>query len=88
MYKRLRKALALLLSLILFCSSVTVYATETTTNADAIEEVTILYEIENLRDQYSKTFLLSNGNRMAISSIEPIHYQTDDCYWQDIDNSL
>lgn len=48
----------------------------------------IVDEIEEDRTEYSKTFLLENGNKMLVEYTIPIHYQNDQGKWIDYDNTL
>ena len=63
--------------------------TETTmqTEQEAIP-VTIVGEMEDLREENSKHFRLSDGSYIAVSYGMPVHYQDEDGSWQDIDNSM
>lgn len=47
----------------------------------------IVCEIETERTLYTKTYLLSDNTRVAIVSIQALHYM-DSGKWTDIDNSL
>ena len=49
------------------------------------EEDYILGEILDERTEYSKTFQLSSGLRIAAVYSEPVHYMQDDC-WEEIDS--
>lgn len=87
MYKGFKKIVALCVTVALFFVSIPFsYA------ASPVEETVssgddILYEIVELRDQYTKVFRLRNGNNLAYISGLPIHYQEDNS-WVDIDNTL
>ena len=50
-------------------------------------EANILSEIEDERSEYSKTFLLDNGNNLLVEYSVPIHYMNDN-KWIDYDNTL
>lgn len=64
------------------------YDKEDTANASNDSETAeILYEETELRDRYTKTYKLSNANSYAFTSVEALHYETEDG-WQDIDNTL
>lgn len=50
--------------------------------------LTVLGEVESLREEKIKHFRLSDGSFVAVSYGMPVHYQDSDGQWQDIDNSL
>lgn len=50
--------------------------------------LTVLGEVESLREEKIKHFRLSDGSFVAVSYGMPVHYQDGDGQWQDIDNSL
>ena len=52
------------------------------------EEVTVLSEITEMRDEFSKTFLMSYGTYTQVSYASPVHYETEDGTFQEIDNRL
>ena len=47
----------------------------------------VIGEVTEKRTEYSKDFLLSNGNHVAAVYADPIHYEKDGA-WQEIDNTL
>lgn len=51
------------------------------------EEALIVEEIEELREEYSKQFLKSDGTYEAVVYTKPIHYKSGDS-WVEIDNTL
>ena len=85
MYKGFKKIAALCVTVALFFVSIPFsYA------ASPVEETVssgddILYEIVELRDQYTKVFRLRNGNNLAYISGLPIHYQEDNSW---VDNLM
>lgn len=50
--------------------------------------LTVLGEVESLREEKIKHFRLSDGSFVAVSYGMPVHYQDGDGQWLDIDNSL
>ncbi len=50
--------------------------------------LTVLGEVESLREEKIKHFRLSDGSFVAVAYGMPVHYQGQDGQWQDIDNSL
>jgi len=55
---------------------------------NASSEVQVIGEVEGLREEEVKHFRLSDGSFVAVSYGLPVHFQSDDGQWQDIDNSL
>ena len=51
-------------------------------------EVSVLGEVEILREEDTKHFRLSDGSFVAVSYGQPVHFQSEDGEWRDIDNSL
>ena len=51
-------------------------------------EVSVLGEVESLREEDTKHFRLSDGSFVAVSYGQPVHFQSEDGEWRDIDNSL
>ena len=56
--------------------------------AEGQAEVTVLGEVEELREEDTKHFRLSDGSFVAVSYGLPVHYEDENGKWQDIDNSL
>ena len=52
------------------------------------EQAEILYEIISLRDEYSKRFMLSDGNVQIARYDSAVHFLDENGEWKDIDNSL
>lgn len=54
--------------------------------------ISVIEEIEELRDEFSKTFLMSDGTYRAVVAALPLHYlekdKDEDMRWENIDNSL
>lgn len=50
--------------------------------------VSVIGEVESLREEGIKHFRLSDGSFVAVSYGLPVHYQDNDGQWTDIDNSL
>lgn len=53
-----------------------------------LEEPIIVQEIPEERTEFSKEFLLTDGNKMISVYEQPIHFQNDKKEWVDFDNSL
>ena len=47
-----------------------------------------MYEIISLRDEYSKRFMLSDGNVQIARYDSAVHFLDENGEWKDIDNSL
>ena len=77
---------------ILLCFSMLIGMFPAYTEATPEEEVDIgpkiVSEMTDLRDEYSKVFMLDDGTFTAISAAEALHYQDDEGEWKDIDNTL
>lgn len=67
-------------------------ATDDESTAVAVEEgqheVSVLGEVENLREEDTKHFRLSDGSFVAVSYGMPVHFQNGNGEWMDIDNHL
>ena len=50
-------------------------------------DVSILYEVEEKRDEYTKVYKKSDGTYTAVKTIEPLHYLKNDV-WEEINNSM
>jgi len=49
---------------------------------------TVLGEVEDLREEDTKHFRLSDGSFIAVSYGMPVHYEDEDGNWEDIDNTI
>ena len=58
------------------------------TVADQQPEISVLGEVEALREEDTKHFRLSDGSFVAVAYGTPVHYQDESGGWQDINNSL
>ena len=61
---------------------------EDTVSEEEVEEPRILTEVEEEREEDSKTFLMSDGTFMVAQYGTPVHYEDENKEWQEIDNSL
>lgn len=50
--------------------------------------LTVLGEVESLREEDTKHFRLSDGSFVAVAYGMPVHYEDENGKWQDIDNTL
>lgn len=57
------------------------------TTEDILENTELQYELTELRTENTKHFQLSNGNRIAITYPEAVHYE-ENGEWKEIDNTL
>lgn len=95
-YPRWSKLLSLFLVLAMLVQMlpVTSFATENeddTVFTEATAEntvVTVLGEVEELREENAKHFRLSDGSFVAVNYGLAVHYEDSDGNWQDIDNSI
>ena len=55
--------------------------------ADEDAPLTVVYEIESMRDANSKHYRLSDGSNVAIEFSDDVHYLSDDT-WEEIDNTI
>lgn len=57
-------------------------------SAEGQQEVYVTNEITELRDEREKHFRLSDGSFAAVEYEYPVHFQTADGSWEEIDNTL
>lgn len=89
MNKVLRHVFSFLLALTMLIATLsTVFAAEIfVEEEEKEEEISVVEEVESLRDEYEKHFLMSDGSYVAASYTEPIHKMVDDS-WVEVDNTL
>ena len=59
------------------------------TNTESVSELPyIIQEDTSLREEFSKTFVLSDGTYMVATYPSSVHYQTETGDWQQINNAL
>ncbi len=68
-------------------SSVDVSATDEILTLDNLTEEDIIGEVESLREENAKHFMLSDGTMVAVSYPHAVHEKVDD-EWVEIDNTL
>lgn len=56
--------------------------------AETEEKAVALSEITEMRDEFSKTFLMSDGTYTQVTYASPVHYETEDGTFCEIDNRL
>lgn len=88
-------ALLLVAVMVILCPLQVAATAETAeeTAASETEEIIetepeILYEIKSERDEYTKHFMLDNGNIMAVQYSSSVHYLDDDGSWSEYDNTM
>lgn len=59
-----------------------------TTSPPTETEPSIVRELTEKRDQFTKYFLQDNQTELAVVSGTPLHYKDEQNHWQNIDNSL
>ncbi len=59
----------------------------TDTLVDESTDVSILYEVEEKRDEYTKVYKKSDGTYTAVKTIEPLHYLNHGV-WEEINNTM
>ncbi len=62
--------------------------TEILPSEEGKEQVKIISEVEELRGEFEKHFLLENGEYMAVTYNSPVNYQDANGNWKTIDNTL
>ena len=95
-WKKLRLATALVLAVLMVVlipvqagAIVTPNAPEASdTASEETEPPSILAEVEEDRDEYTKHFRLSDGSYMAVQYEYPIHYEDKDGEWVEYNNSM
>lgn len=55
---------------------------------EATTPPSVVSEVVSKREASVKHFLMSDGSYMAVQYPAPIHYEDDNGYWQEIDNTL
>lgn len=85
-------AMILVIAMLIQMLPVQALATEqeqTSQEAPAVtSDVSVLGEVEELREEDTKHFRLSDGSYIAVSYGVPVHHQGSEGQWMDIDNSL
>ncbi len=61
---------------------------ESVGNSQTASKVAVLGEVEDLREEDTKHFRLSDGSYVAVAYGLPVHFQDAEGKWQDIDNQL
>ncbi|MEE1198548.1 MAG: DNRLRE domain-containing protein, partial [Acutalibacteraceae bacterium] len=61
--------------------------TDVVSEKNVQQEVIVIGEDESRRDETTKHYILSNGNRKAVKYSQPVHYKNNG-KWVDIDNTL
>lgn len=60
----------------------------TTETASSENEISVIGEVEDLREEDTKHFRLSDGSYIAVSYGMPVHYEDNEGNWEDIDNTI
>lgn len=85
-------SLILVLAMLIQMMPVQSFAASTGSSAVDVESgqpaATILGEVEDLREEDTKHFRLSDGSYIAVSYGMPVHYENEDGSWEDIDNTI
>ena len=61
---------------------------ETINDESSEHDVSVVGEVESLREADAKHFLMSDGSYIAVSYGFPVHYESTDGSWEDIDNTI
>ena len=85
-------SLILVLAMLIQMMPVQSFAASTGSSAVDVETgqpvTTVLGEVEDLREEDTKHFRLSDGSFIAVSYGMPVHYEDEDGNWEDIDNTI
>ena len=85
-------SLILVLAMLIQMMPVQSFAASTGSSAVDVETgqlvTTVLGEVEDLREEDTKHFRLSDGSYIAVSYGMPVHYEDEDGNWEDIDNTI
>ena len=94
LHRFLATVLTLLLVIEMLPANVFAIGTEDTLSdssplyADVESSPSVVREVEDLRTEDGKQFQMSDGSFMAVSYGMPVHFQSEDGSWMDIDNAL
>lgn len=91
---RFTRLLSLILVLAMLIQMMPVQSFAASTGSSAVDvssgqpATTVLGEVEELREEDTKHFRLSDGSFIAVSYGMPVHYEDEDGNWEDIDNTI
>ena len=91
---RFTRLLSLILVLVMLIQMMPVQSFAASTGSSAVDVetgqpvTTVLGEVEDLREEDTKHFRLSDGSYIAVSYGMPVHYEDEDGNWEDIDNTI
>ena len=91
---RFTRLLSLILVLAMLIQMMPVQSFAASTGSSAVDvssgqpTTTVVGEVEDLREEDTKHFRLSDGSFIAVSYGMPIHYENEDGNWEDIDNTI
>ena len=91
---RFTRLLSLILVLAMLIQMMPVQSFAASTGSSAVDvssgqpATTVLGEVEDLREEDTKHFRLSDGSFIAVSYGMPVHYEDEDGNWEDIDNTI
>jgi len=90
-FKLLMKILSVFLSIVMIIGIIPSFAYAGEIAEEMVEDIQeekyILSEVEDLRDEYTKTYLMSDRTMQVVQYSQPVHYQKDD-EWYEYDLSL
>ena len=91
---RFTRLLSLILVLAMLIQMMPVQSFAASTGSSAVDvssgqpATTVVGEVEDLREEDTKHFRLSDGSFIAVSYGMPVHYEDEDGNWEDIDNTI
>lgn len=91
---RFTRLLSLILVLAMLIQMMPVQSFAASTGSSAVDvssgqpATTVVGEVENLREEDTKHFRLSDGSFIAVSYGMPVHYEDEEGNWEDIDNTI
>ena len=91
---RFTRILSMILVLAMLIQMMPLQSFATSTGISAVEVetgqpvTTVMGEVEDLREEDTKHFRLSDGSYIAVSYGMPVHYEGEDGSWEDIDNTI
>ena len=91
---RFTRVLSLILVLAMLIQMMPIQSLAASTGSSAVDVetgqpvTTVLGEVEDLREEDTKHFRLSDGSFIAVSYGMPVHYEDEDGNWEDIDNTI
>ena len=94
-YSRFTRLISMIIAIAMIIQPMPVHCLTVSAEADTAEvaaeearAISVVGEVESLREESTKHFRLSDGSFIAVSYGMPVHYEDENGIWQDIDNTL